>query len=199
MRSIRVVILGDELLTGAGDPKGLGWLGRVQARLPQGDDVAFFPLAKIAETTSDLLERWRTEALPRFSQESENYLVVALSSEDVRSGTTISRSRLNLASLLDDAIREGVQVFVVGPTPTGQKEFDAEVEHLNAGFADVVKRRQLRFVDCFNPLKDHEGWIGEVENHPRRLPGQVGYGLIAWLVLNRGWFEWLGLTETDQS
>jgi len=48
MRNIRVVVLGDELLTGVGDPKGLGWLGRVQARIPQGDDVAVFPLPILA-------------------------------------------------------------------------------------------------------------------------------------------------------
>jgi lysophospholipase L1-like esterase len=195
MRNLRVVVLGDELLTGAGDPKGLGWLGRVQARIPQGDDVAVFPLAKIGETTAQLLDRWQAEALPRFSKETENYLVLALSSQDILAQTTISRSRLNLASLLDDAIREGVSVFVVGPTPTGVAEYDSEVSELNAGFADVVKRRQLKYVDCFSPLKEHEGWLAEVSNHPRRLPGQVGYGLMAWLVLNKGWFEWLGMTE----
>ena len=195
MRNLRVVVLGDELLTGAGDPKGLGWLGRVQARIPQGDDVAVFPLAKIGETTAQLLDRWQAEALPRFSKETENYLVLALSSQDILAQTTISRSRLNLASLLDDAFREGVSVFVVGPTPTGVAEYDAEVSELNAGFADVVKRRQLKYVDCFSPLKEHEGWLAEVSNHPRRLPGQVGYGLMAWLVLNKGWFEWLGMTE----
>ena len=195
MRNLRVVVLGDELLTGAGDPKGLGWLGRVQARIPQGDDVAVFPLAKIGETTAQLLDRWQAEALPRFSKDTENYLVLALSSQDIMAQTTISRSRLNLASLLDDAIREGVNVFVVGPTPTGVAEYDAEVSELNAGFADVVKRRQMKYVDCFSPLKEHEGWLTEVSNHPRRLPGQVGYGLMAWLVLNKGWFEWLGMTE----
>ena len=199
MRSIRVVILGDELLTGAGDPKGLGWLGRVQARLPKGEEVAFFPLAMVEENTGELLERWKSEALKRFSPDSENYLVVALSSRDIEAGTTISRSRLNLASLLDDAQREGVKTFVIGPTPKGNQEYDAEVEHLNAGFYDVVKRRQIRYVDCYNPLKEHEGWLSEVTSHPRTLPGQVGYGLIAWLVLNRGWFEWLGLVEEDQS
>lgn len=188
-------MLGDELLTGAGDPKGLGWLGRVQARLPQGEDVAFFPLAKIGETTGALLERWRTEALPRFSKETENYLVIALGSQDIQAGTTLSRSRLNLASVLDDATREGVKVFVVGPAPTGVKEYDSEVGELSMGFADVVKRRQMKYVDCFNPLKEHDGYLAEVSGHPRRLPGQVGYGLIAWLVLNKGWFEWLGMTE----
>ena len=196
MRQLRVVILGDELLSGAGDPKGLGWLGRVQARLPQSEDVAIFPLAMVAETSSALLERWRTEAMPRFSPDTENYLVLALGAEDVKAGLTISRSRLNLASLLDDAAREGVKVFVIGPAPTTVAELDHEIDHLNAGYEDVVKRRQLNYVDLFRPLREHEGWSAEVSGHPRHLPGQVGYGLVAWLVLNKGWFEWLGLTES---
>ena len=195
MRQLRVVVLGDELLTASGDPKGLGWLGRVQARLPQGEDVAFFPLAMVGETTTALLERWRTEAMPRFTPNTENYLVLALGAADVKEGITISRSRLNLASLLDDAIREGVKIFVVGPTPTCDPETDFEIEHLSAGFEDVVRRRQIPYVDCFKPLKEHDGWQAETKAHPRGLPGQVGYGLVAWLVLNRGWFEWLGLTE----
>jgi lysophospholipase L1-like esterase len=197
LRQLRVVILGDELLSGAGDPKGLGWLGRVQARLPQNEDVALFPLAMVNETSSELLERWKTEAMPRFSPETENYLVIALSTADIKAELTISRSRLNLASLLDDAAREGVKIFVVGPTPSGVAELDFEIDQLNAGFEDVVKRRQIPYVDCFRPLKDHEGWLQEVSVHSRKLPGQVGYGLMAWLVLNKGWFEWLGLTEAD--
>lgn len=197
MRQLRVVILGDELLSGAGDPKGLGWLGRVQARLPQNEDVALFPLAMVNETSSELLERWKTEAMPRFSPETENYLVIALSTADIKAELTISRSRLNLASLLDDAAREGVKIFVIGPTPSGVAELDFEIDQLNAGFEDVVKRRQIPYVDCFRPLKDHEGWLQEVSVHSRKLPGQVGYGLMAWLVLNKGWFEWLGLTEAN--
>ena len=197
MRQLRVVILGDELLSGAGDPKGLGWLGRVQARLPQNEDVALFPLAMVNESSSELLERWKLEAMPRFSPDTENYLVVALGTYDIKAELTISRSRLNLASLLDEAAREGVKIFVIGPTPTGVAELDFEIDQLNAGFEDVVKRRQIAYVDCFRPLKDHEGWLQEVSSHSRKLPGQVGYGLMAWLVLNKGWFEWLGLTEAD--
>ena len=40
-------------------------------------------------------------------------------------------------------------------------------------------------------LETVEEEISLAENH---LPGQIGHGLIAWLVLNRGWYEWLGLT-----
>ena len=62
MRQLRAVILGDELLSGAGDPKGIGWLGRVQARLPETVDIALFPLPMIEETTSEMLIRWKSEA-----------------------------------------------------------------------------------------------------------------------------------------
>jgi hypothetical protein len=41
--------------------------------------------------------------------------------------------------------------------------------------------------------------LDEIAVNTRGLPGQVGYGLIAWLVLNRGWLEWLGLTEEANS
>ena len=83
---------------------------------------------------------------------------------------------------------------------TGDAETDHEIEHLSAGFEDVVRRRQIPYVDCFKPLREHDGWQQETSSHQRGLPGQVGYGLVAWLVLNRGWFEWLGLTEPqDQS
>ena len=28
-------------------------------------------------------------------------------------------------------------------------------------------------------------------------PGQAGYGLMAWLVLHRGWFQWLGIDAPE--
>lgn len=34
-RKLRIAAVGDELLAGLGDPRALGWLGRVLARTPQ--------------------------------------------------------------------------------------------------------------------------------------------------------------------
>ena len=197
MRSLRIVLLGDELLTGAGDPKGMGWVGRIQQRLPNSDDILLFSLAMPNETSAGVLRRWREEALPRFSEQTENYLVIALGAADVATGTSLSRSRLNLASVLDDAKRERVGVFVIGPAPTGIPTIDNKLSELTMGYQDVVQRRGLNFVDCFHPLQDHAGWKAELDQSPVDRPGQVGYGLIAWLVLNRGWFEWLALSERD--
>jgi acyl-CoA thioesterase-1 len=196
LRPIRIVLLGDELATGAGDSKHQGWFGRVKSRLPAAD-ISCFELAKVDDTSGDLLRRWREEAMARFGENTDNYLIVALGNADVAAGITISRSRLNLASILDEAAKIGVRCLVIGPPPVLDAALDAEVQGLSAGFADVTQRRGLIYVDCHAPLQGHESWLAEISQHPRALPDQAGHGLIAWLVLNRGFLNWLGLTEAS--
>jgi hypothetical protein len=195
-RVIRVVVLGDTLVSSSGDPKGIGWLGRVLARTPIEDpQIDVYCLPAPDETSAALGERWATEAQRRFSPNTENRLVLMVPNSDPAAGISLSRSRLNLANILDDAKRLGVESFVIGPTPHRNPELNSEIEHLVAGFEDVCSRRSVTFVDCFTPLVDNEGWNTEVRGGQSGLPGQVGHGLIAWLVLNRGWYPWLGLPE----
>lgn len=194
-RNIRIVVLGDGLVTAAGDPKGMGWIGRVTAKTPSTSPrIDIFTLPAPDETTSMLAERWTDEVKRRFSAETENRLVIALSNADPAAGISISRSRLNIATIVDEAKRAGIESFLVGPTPHRNPELNSEIEHLASGFEDVAARRGIPFVDCFRPLVDHEGWNEEINLAENHLPGQIGHGLIAWLVLNRGWYEWLGLS-----
>ncbi|MFM5967768.1 MAG: GDSL-type esterase/lipase family protein [Micrococcales bacterium] len=195
-RDVRIVVLGDALITAAGDPKGMGWLGRVIAKTPAVDPrIDFYQLAAPVETSSLLIERWSSEVSRRFSPDTENRLVIALNNLDPAAGVSISRSRLNLATMLDDSTKAGVKCFVVGPTPPRNPALNREIEHLASGYEDVAARRGIPFVDCFRPLVEHEGWNEEIANSPHGLPGQVGHGLLAWLVLNRGWYQWLEIPE----
>jgi len=197
-KDIRIVVLGDSLVSAAGDPRGMGWVGRVTAKTPAvSPRIDIFPLAAPGETSAMLAERWKQESAKRFSTDHENRLVIALSNLDPASGTSISRSRLNIATILDECKRAGIETFVVGPVPHHNPELNREVEHLVSGFEDVASRRGVPFVDCFRPLVEHDGWRNELESSPHGLPGQVGYGLIAWLVLNRGWYEWLGIDTPE--
>ena len=194
-RNIRIVVLGDGLVSAAGDPKGMGWVGRVTAKTPSNTPrIDIFVLPAPDETTSMLAERWQDEVKRRFSADTENRLVIALSNADPAAGISISRSRLNIATIVDEAKRAGIESFLVGPTPHRNPELNSEIEHLASGFEDVASRRGIPFVDCFRPLVDHEGWNEEINLAENHLPGQIGHGLIAWLVLNRGWYEWLGLS-----
>jgi hypothetical protein len=194
-RNIRIVVLGDGLVSAAGDPKGMGWVGRVTAKTPSTSPrIDIFVLPAPDETTSMLAERWTDEVKRRFSADTENRLLIALSNADPAAGISISRSRLNIATIVDEAKRAGIESFLVGPTPHRNPELNSEIEHLASGFEDVAARRGIPFVDCFRPLVDHEGWNEEINLAENHLPGQIGHGLIAWLVLNRGWYEWLGLS-----
>jgi hypothetical protein len=195
---VRIVILGDAIICSAGDPKGMGWVGRVASKTPSNfPRLDIYALPAPDETTSMLAERWQAEVQRRFSAETENKLVIALSNHDPAAGISISRSRLNIATIIDEAKRSGIESFLVGPTPHRNKELNSEVEHLASGFEDVASRRGVPFVDCFRPLVEHEGWNLEIETSEHGLPGQVGHGLIAWLVLNRGWYDWLDIPNPD--
>lgn len=193
---MRIVVLGDSLASASGDPKGMGWLGRVMARTPvEHPQIDVYALPNPGETTAQLASRYASEARSRFSPDSENRLVLVLPNADPSAGLSISRSRLNIATVLDEAKRAGIECLVVGPTPHRNPELNVEIEHLVAGFEDVCSRRGITFVDCFTPLVEHEAWITETNAAAGGRPGQIGHGLIAWLILNRGWYEWLGLQE----
>ena len=197
-RNIRIVIIGDDLIGAGGDPKGLGWVGRVIAKT-QSDypRVDFYSLPTPETTSAKLSEQWLEEASKRFAPDTDNRLIVCLNANDINAGITMSRSRLNLANILDSAASKGVQCFVVSPIPSRNPQLNYDIEHLSAGFEDVAARRSLPFVDCFRPLVYHQGFNEELKNSTLGMPGQLGHGLIAWLVLNQGWYRWLDLPEQE--
>lgn len=195
---LRVAVVGDALAAGVGDSKGLGWTGRVAARTtPPPGGLAIFPLGVPGDGTPQILARCRSEAWLRFSTAADNRLVLAPGAQDLEQGVSLARSRLNLANLLDDARTDDVGCLVVGPPPPVDRHAGGRVEALSDAFADVCERRDIGYVDCFNPLVGHEQWYADLADGDGFHPGQVGYGLIAWLVLHRGWHTWLGLSERN--
>lgn len=198
-RSIRIVALGNELLTGVGDPRALGWFGRVLSKTSaETARIEHYVLAMPGEGTEALSHRWQQEATPRFEApaeaEVEKHLVVCLNDTDLNSSSSSARSRLNLANILDRASQEGIRCMAVGPIPTLDEERNRHISELNTAYQDVATRRSQVYVDTFAPLLSHGQWRSDLAANGG-VPGQAGYGLIAWLVLHRGWYSWLGLPE----
>lgn len=190
---VALCVLGDELVAGTGDPRALGWVGRVVARTDQEHvRVTVYPLAVSAETTGGLVGRWEAETARRLS--SHGRLVLGLGIADLRDGTSLARSRLNLANILDAAAARSLPTLVVGPPPVLGDGPDAAhaatVGPLSAAFADVCERRRVPFVDTFAALRAHDEWFTDLAASDGRVPGQVGYGLLAYLVLHGGWQPW---------
>lgn len=194
-RKLRLVAIGDELLAGHGDPRALGWFGRVLSKTPQESlGLSPYVLAAPGETTEELAERWYDEAQRRFDPEGDNRLIVALSGADDEAGLSTARSRLNLANILDAATQLSLSAFVVGPPPGLDAEHNRRIGALSTAYGDVTTRRNHFYVDLFTPLENHEQWRADLAAHDG-LPAQQGHGLMAWLVLHRGWYPWVGVAE----
>lgn len=191
-----VAVIGGPLVAGHGDGRGLGWVGRVTARtLPSLPELRVFPLAVPHEDTAGLHARTIAEASLRFTSDGDNRLVLALGSGDLDSGRSVARSRLDVANVLDEALARKVSAFVIGPPPEYTSDRNRAISELNTSFSDVAKRRGIAYVDTFTPLFGHPVWQREIASSRDHLPAQEGYGLLAWLVLHRGWFPWLGVQD----
>ncbi len=196
-RDVGLIFIGASLVAGVGDPKGQGWVSRVVGRTQHPDvDITAYNLGVRGDTSADVLNRWRTECPPRWAGRSEKRLVVSVGGNDAAKGMTLARHRLNLANILDDAASAGIGTFVVSPPPSSDPDLNHKLEVLVEAQADVCSRRGVPFVDCFRPLMGHEQWqsdlaASKVAGHP----GQAGYGLIAWLVLHNGWYDWLQISN----
>ncbi|WP_242493853.1 GDSL-type esterase/lipase family protein [Sanguibacter massiliensis] len=196
-RKLRIVVVGDELAAGVGDPRALGWVGRVVARTTEVD-VEHYVLAVPGETSTTLSARWEAETEPRLTTDPDvdQRLVVALGRHDLTAGLSVARSRLNLANILDVAEARHLRTLVVGPPP-GTHDDGERLADLSRAYGDVAQRRRVPYVETFTPLVNHDQWHADLAGRGDDLPQQAGYGLMAWLVLHSGWHHWLGLADPD--
>lgn len=187
-----ICFVGASVLAGVGDPKALGWVGRVVARSIQPDlRLTAYNLGVRGQTSADVLRRWRVETEPRWRVGAARKLVLQAGAADLDAGISLARSRLNLATVLDDAIADGIAPFVVGLTPVLDDIRTERLQVLADDQAEVCERRGVPYVDCLRPLRGHEQWEPDLGTSDGVHPRQAGYGLIAWLVLHNGWTQWL--------
>ena len=197
-----VFFVGDELVAGQGDPKALGWTGRVAARtLPLAPDLAFHSLAVPGETTGELTSRWDEEALRRLGADgapgAPKHVLFAIGRHDIHRRVSATMTRLNLANAIDRAHALGFTVMLAGPPP-GREEDNARTAELAALCEDAAARRTVPYIDMYGPLARHDQWLTDMATGRDSLPLQAGYGLMAWLVLHSAWHDWLGIEHVEQ-
>lgn len=197
-----VFFAGDELVAGHGDPKALGWAGRVAARtLPLRPDLRFHTLAVPGETTGELTARWDDEALRRLGEggvtTTTNAVLFAVGRHDVMRGVSPTMTRLNIANALDRAKALGFSTMLAGPPP-GRPDKNDAIAELSALCEESAARRAVPYIDMYGPLARHDQWLADMSMGDDDLPRQAGYGLMAWLVLHSAWHEWLGIDNPEQ-
>src|SRR5204863_5458617 len=79
----RVLVFGDSIVAGVGDPEGRGWLGRVVAECwAAGLELTAYPLGVRRQTSVEVARRWRDETLPRLAQDVDCRVVFAVGAND---------------------------------------------------------------------------------------------------------------------
>lgn len=184
-------MFGDSYVAGVGDPKALGWVGRVAARTPPstGVDLTAYPLGVRGETTEQVAVRMPLESASRFARGDEHRVVVATGINDAANYVPVERSTAALGFGLEAA---GVPALVVGPPPVGDDDLMSRIGALDAAFSDLCERRDVRYISTFGPLKNRKPWH-EARADDGSHPNQTGYGLLSYVILHGGWYQWLGV------
>ncbi|PSL06670.1 lysophospholipase L1-like esterase [Haloactinopolyspora alba] len=190
VRDVRICVFGDSFVTGVGDPKALGWVGRVAARTPPSTGVSLttYPLGVRGEGAEEVAVRMPMECAPRFARGDEHRVVLAVGVADAVRGVAPARSAAALAFGLESV---GVPALVMGPPPVGDAEVQGRIAELDRGYAQLCAQREVPYITTFEPLSRKTPWQ-RARADDGLHPDQSGYGMLAYIVLGGGWYPWLG-------
>ncbi|SDE25331.1 GDSL-type esterase/lipase family protein [Rhodococcus tukisamuensis] len=165
-RKIRICFFGDSFVAGVGDPRHLGWVGRVAVESEKrGLALTEYNLGIRMDTSTDVRTRWFGEATSRFPSDLENRIVLSIGVNDTTAnggGTRVDpdTSVQNLTHILDTAAAARWPVLVVGPPPIDDREQNLRTAALGERFAAACHTRGVTFVDAFGALADDPVWQG---------------------------------------
>jgi acyl-CoA thioesterase I len=194
----RVLFYGDSFVAGAGDPDGLGWVGRLAAAsAAAGVPITPYNLGVRHETSVDVARRWRDEARPRMVPVAEYRLVLSVGANDTTLGeeghprveheTSVER----FAAILREAVDIGLSPLAVGSPPAGDQAQRDRLRSLADAFASESERLGVPFVPVQEALGRSADWTAEAEHGDGVHPAAGGYGALAGLVFEAGWLDWL--------
>lgn len=196
LRDVRVCVFGDSFVAGVGDPKALGWVGRVTARTPpsSGVELTTYPLGVRGESTEEVVVRMPLECAARFARGDEHRVVVATGVADAVRQVDVNRSTTALGFGLESV---GAPALIIGPPPVGDADLQARLHDVDAAYATLCERRAVPYISTYQALADHEAWA-EARAADGIHPNQTGYGLLSFVILNGGWYDWLGVSPPSE-
>jgi len=194
----RILFFGDSFVAGAGDPTGLGWVGRVAAAAHDaGRPITAYNLGIRGDSSADVAARFEPEMAARTRNAAASYgVVLSFGANDMlvadnRLRVPPGRSVGTLNRLIDLTQAAGHGVLVVGPPPVGEPEEDERIRELSSQFAHVVTHRNLRYAETARVLSAHDVWRSEAAANDGSHPGAGGYAALAEIVRAAGWTDWI--------
>lgn len=196
---MRLCFFGDSFVNGTGDPECLGWAGRICADARRkGCDLTYYNLGVRRDTSRDVGDRWRHEALIRLPSDIDGRLIFSFGANDCLFDgglQTVSpeTTRKTAKEILTQASEWRPTLFV-GPPPIAEREANERIASLSSALSVLCEELRVPFFEAFGPLSTSSVWMREVADGDGAHPGAGGYALFADLLgAWRPWREWAGL------
>jgi acyl-CoA thioesterase-1 len=182
---VRLCFFGDSFTAGVGDETTRGWVGRVCARAGEaGHDLTVYNLGVRRETSRQVAERLRREAVPRLADGDRRGVVLAVGVNDT---TIVNDSRRldveDTLAALDKFLREsseaGWSVLVLGPAFVGDAHQNRRIEALSGSIRERCAYLDIPFVDVVSSLGEGEDWVRQVNAVDGAHPTASGYQQLA--------------------
>jgi len=196
LKEIRICFIGESFVNGTGDPKCLGWSGRIcQDAFSKGFDITYYNLGVRGETSSELRKRWLQEVSYRLPTGYDGRIVFSFGTNDtsLENGITRVSSRNSITNLQDilSIAKNLYPVLIISPSPIDDKEQNQRTWDLSKEFAKVCNELNVPYLDIFPELIKSDIWMDEVKNNDGAHPRAAGYQLFAEIVQNwSGWLNW---------
>ncbi|MGK8502442.1 DUF459 domain-containing protein [Nocardia asiatica] len=193
---LRVCFVGDSFVAGVGDPRCLGWAGRLaSAAHARGVPLTAYNLGVRRQTSAEILARFRAECAPRLPEGVDAGVVLSFGVNDAMHENggprvTPEESVANLSELLARAAERGWRVLLVAPPPIADDEHNARIAALDARFARVCAAADVPYAPVHQPLRGNPVWSAEVRAGDGAHPAAAGYDEMAALIAPH-WHAWL--------
>ncbi|HEY7294529.1 MAG TPA: GDSL-type esterase/lipase family protein [Dehalococcoidia bacterium] len=194
---MRICFIGDSFVNGTGDPRCLGWSGRICAAARRaGHDLTYYNLGIRRDTSAGIRARWEDEAVRRLPPGVAAGLVFSFGTndttvEDGRRRVPPDESLANAAAILGGAARL-YPVLMVGPPPLADDEQNGRTVALSREFAAVCEAAGVPYLPVVEALLTSPHWLREAAAGDGAHPGARGYAELAGLVQRwPAWRRWL--------
>lgn len=185
---IKICFIGDSLVNGACDKTMLGWTGRVCAdAYDKGVNLTYYNLGVRANTSTDILKRWKSECESRLAKSDDARIVLSCGVNDtiLQEGNckvSTQRSCENISNLLAEASE--YKFLLVSPPPVNDDAHNSRIAVLSNAFFEIADSFDVPFIDIFTPLSKDMNYIQDIaSNHDcyplGYHPTHIGYSMMA--------------------
>ncbi|MBF6356682.1 G-D-S-L family lipolytic protein [Nocardia higoensis] len=196
VEDLRLCFVGDSFVAGVGDPRRLGWAGRLAAAASPQIPLTVYNLGIRGQTAPEIEARLIAECAPRLPEWVTAGVVLSFGANDTawaggEPRVAPAASASALTRMLDAVAARGWAALMVGPPPVAEDAHNARIGDLDAEYARRCAAAAVPYVPVLAALSADEVWMREVREGDGAHPGAAGYEAMAALVAP-AWETWFG-------